>query len=435
MMDRPYWNKEFETMPLEDMKTLQFKKFKNILSYAYDKNEFYRNKFRKAGVSPDDIRSFADITKVPVMTKGELREAYPFGLIVAPQDQWYELHSSSGTTGKPVVNVYTKHDIENWGEIMARNLWAGGLRPGDRIQNAYGLGLFTGGFGFAYGAQKIGALMIPTSSGNTRRQIRLALDFGATAIAATPSYGLYLAEKAQAMGHDTRNDFKLKAGFFGAEAWSEEIRDRLEDVWGENFQARESYGLTEVGGPGTSFDCEHKTGLHINADHFLVECVDKDMQPVAPGEKGELVITTLDKEGFPAIRFRTKDLSYLMEDKCECGRTLYRHARIMGRSDDMMKVKGVIVFPKQIEEAVLGVAGTSENYLIEKHKDGLMTVLKIKVEPTPQRHAQGNPQALAKEVSEEIHNIVGLKLPVSIVEPGALPRSEGKAKRVVDLTK
>lgn len=435
MVDKPFWDTKIETMPFDEMKALQFKKFRNIFEYAYYNNEFYRRKFEKAGVAPGNITTFNDIAKVPVITKGELREAYPFGLIVPPRDRWVELHSSSGTTGKPVVNVYTAKDIEGWGEVMARTLWAGGLRPGDRLQNAYGLGLFTGGFGFVYGAQKVGALMMPTSSGNTKRQIRLALDFGSTALAATPSYGLYLAEKAAKMGHDTRKDFKFKVGFFGAEAWSEEIRDRLEDVWGVGFQAREAYGLTEVGGPGTSYDCQYKNGLHINADHFLVECVDKDMMPVAPGETGELVITTLQSEGFPAIRFRTKDLSYLMEEKCECGRTLYRHARIMGRTDDMMKVKGVIVFPKQVEEAVLAVEGVSENYLIEKHKEGFMTNLKIKVEPTSARFASGKLDTLAKEVSEEIMNIVGLKLPVEIVPPGALPRSEGKAKRVVDLTK
>ena len=435
MPKKAFWNTTIETMPLDEMRALQFKKFRKMFAYTYDNNEFYRRKFEKAGVAPADIKSFDDIAKVPVMTKGELREVYPFGLIIAPRDKWVELHSSSGTTGKPVVNVYTAHDLAVWQEVMARNLWAGGLRPGDRLQNAYGLGLFTGGFGFAHGALKIGALMIPTSSGNTKRQIRLALDFEATALAATPSYGLYLAEKAAEMGYDTRKDFSFKAGFFGAEAWSEEIRDRLEDVWGEGFQARESYGLTEVGGPGTSYDCQYKNGLHINSDHFLVECVDKDMMPVAPGEKGELVITTLDREGFPAIRFRTKDLSYLIEEKCQCGRTLCRHARIMGRTDDMMKVKGVIVFPKQIEEAILAVDGVSENYLIEKHKDGLITSLKIKVEPTPARFASGDHRTLARAVVEEITNIVGLKLPVEIVAPGTIPRSEGKAKRVVDLTK
>ncbi|HID71843.1 MAG TPA: phenylacetate--CoA ligase family protein [Thermoplasmata archaeon] len=434
MVEKEFWNKKMETMPLEEMRTLQFKKFREIFKYAYHNNQFYRRKFEKAGVKPDQIKSFKDISKIPVLTKEELREAYPFGLIIPPPDKWVELHSSSGTTGKPVVNVYTKKDIEVWKEDMARNLWAGGLRPGDRLQNAYGLGLFTGGFGFAYGAQKIGALMIPTSSGNTKRQIRLALDFGSTALAATPSYGLYLAEKASEMGYDTRKDFKFKVGFFGAEAWSEEMRERLEYVWGDGFQARESYGLTEVGGPGTSFDCQYKNGLHINADHFLVECVDKDMNPVAPGEKGELVITTLEREGFPAIRFRTKDISYLMEEKCECGRTLYRHARIMGRTDDMMKVKGVIVFPKQIEEAVLAVDGVSENYLIEKYKSGVMTSLRVKVEPTQARFEKGKLEALAKEIQEEIMNIVGLRLEVQIVEPGSLPRSEGKAKRVVDLT-
>ncbi len=434
MRYRKYWNPKIETMPLDELKRLQLKRLRAIVRYAYNNNRFYRRKFDDAEVRPSNIRTLEDISRFPMLSKEELREAYPFGLIVAPRRDWVELHSSSGTTGKPVVNIYTKRDLNNWGEDMARGLWAGGVRPTDIVQNAYGLGLFTGGFGFAYGANKIGAMHLPTSSGNTRRQINLARDFGSTVMTATPSYGLYLAETARKMGFDPSKDFRFKAGFFGAEAWSEEIRDRLEEEWGDGFQAREAYGLTEIGGPGLSFDCPHKEGLHINADHFLVEVVDKNLEPVAPGEKGELVITTLTHEGFPAIRFRTKDLSYIMEEKCGCGRTLPRHARIMGRVDDMMKIKGVITFPRQIEEGILSVKGASENYQIIKYKRGAFTDLKVKVEPDPTYKKKIKPEKLAKDIQESIQSIVGLRLDIEIVPVGSLPRSEGKAKRVIDLT-
>jgi phenylacetate-CoA ligase len=423
-----------ETASLDDLKAIQLKRLKWVVGHAYDNNEAYHKRFRDAGVGPDDIRCLDDVTKLPVLAKEDLRHAYPFGLICTPKDTWIELHSSSGTTGKPVTNVYTENDLQAWGEVMARGLYAGGLRPGDRMQIAYGFGLFTGGFGFYHGARKLGAFTVPTSSGNTKRQIRLMADFGAHALAATPSYGLYLAEAAQEMGMSP-DDFELKVGFFGAEAWSEEIRNKIEEAWGPGFRAAEAFGLTEVGGPGTSFDCEERTGLHINMDHFLVECVDEDMNPVGEGEEGELIITTLTHEGFPAIRFRTKDLSMIFEDKCACGRTLVRHSRILGRRDDMMKIKGVIVFPRQIEEAILGVDGASGNYQLIKFQAGPFVDLSVNVEPTPERWGSGDHGSLAGLIAEEINNIVGLNLKVDIVEPGTIPRSEGKAKRVIDMTK
>lgn len=434
MRYRNFWNQKVETMPLEELKKLQLKRLKAIVRYSYNNNRYYKRKFDDAEVRPGSIRTLDDLSKFPMLSKEELRLAYPFGLIVAPRKDWIELHSSSGTTGKPVVNIYTRKDLNDWGEVMARGLWAGGVRPTDIVQNAYGLGLFTGGFGFAYGTNRIGALHLPTGSGNTRRQISLARDFGSTAICATPSYGLYLAETARKMGFNPQKDFKIRVGFFGAEAWSEEIRNKLEEEWGDNFRAREAYGLTEIGGPGLSFDCPHRTGLHINADQFLVETVDSNLEPVAPGEKGELVITTLTREGFPAIRFRTKDLSYVMEEPCECGRTLPRHARLMGRVDDMMKIKGVICYPKQIEEGILAVPGTSEHYQIHKVSDGAFTDLVVKVEPV-KKLTQKQQASLAKHIRESIHGIIGLNLQIEIVEMETIPRSEGKAQRVVDHTK
>jgi len=432
-MQDDVWS-SMETARLDELRAIQLKRLRGVVRHAYENNETYHRRFREAGIAPDDIRSLDDVIRIPVLSKEDLRDAYPFGLICTPPNTWIELHSSSGTTGKPVVNVYTEDDLRNWAEVMARGLYAGGLRAGDRMQIAYGFGLFTGGFGFYHGARKLGALTVPTSSGNTRRQIRLLRDFGAQALAATPSYGLYLAEVAEEMGIEP-DGLGLKVGFFGAEAWSEEIRSKLEDRWGPGFRAAEAYGLTEVGGPGTSFDCEERCGLHINMDHFLVECVDEEMQPVAEGEEGELVITTLTHEGFPAIRFRTKDLSRLHEDHCACGRTFVRHDRILGRRDDMMKIKGVIVFPRQIEEAIMGVEGVSENYQMIKFQSGPFVDLSVQVEPTPDRWGAGDHESLAAAVSAEILNLVGLKLEVDVVEPGSIPRSVGKAKRVIDRTK
>ncbi len=432
MTDR-YWS-SMEALGLDELHALQLKRLRWVTKHAYDNNEAYRARFKAAGFHPDDIKGLPDVVRIPVLSKEDLRDTYPYGLTCTPPDTWIELHSSSGTTGKPVTNVYTEGDLRNWAEVMARGMYAGGLRPGEKIQIAYGFGLFTGGFGFYHGARRLGAMTIPTSSGNTKRQIRLLADFGAHAIGATPSYGLHLAEVAEEMGME-RDDFQLKVGFFGAEAWSDEMRAKLEERWGPGFRAAEAFGLTEVGGPGTSFDCEARTGLHVNMDHFLVECVDGEMQPVGEGEEGELVITTLTHEGFPAIRFRTKDLAMMDGERCACGRTFVRHSRILGRRDDMMKVKGVIVFPRQIEEAIMGVDGSSENYQIVKFDAGPFLDLRVQVEPTPAAWRAGAQERLSAAISAEILSLVGLRVDVEIMEPGSLPRSEGKAQRVIDQTK
>ncbi len=426
----PYWDKKHETMPLHDLKELQLKRLKNVVRTVYEKNEFYHKKLKDAGVSPDDIKTLDDLNKIPFLTKDDLRQYYPFGLLCTSLDEVAEVHASSGTTGKPVVGAYTKNDLDVWGEVMARSLYANGLRKGDIMQNAYGYGLFTGAHGFEKGAQKIGAMVVPISSGNTKRQITIMKDFGTTAIASTPSYALYMAEVAEEMGFSPADDFKLRLGLFGAEAWSDEMRKAIEKTWG--ITAYEHYGLTEIIGPGVVSECEEKH-LHINADHFLPEIIDpKTGERLEPGEEGELVFTTLTKEAFPVLRFRTKDIAVYSEEACECGRTLPIQSRIKGRSDDMMKVKGVIVFPSQVEEAMMKVEGISGNYVLVKEKKGVMTSLKVRVEPLEERYRRGELKKLAGEVEEEIYAMLNIHVPVEIVEPNSLPRSVGKAKRVVE---
>ncbi|RLF46869.1 MAG: phenylacetate--CoA ligase, partial [Thermoplasmata archaeon] len=421
----PYWDKKHETMPLQDLKELQLKRLKNVVRTVYEKNEFYHKKLKDAGVKPDDIKTLDDITKIPFLTKDDLRQYYPFGLLCVPLDEVVEVHASSGTTGKPVVGAYTKNDLEVWGEVMARSLYANGLRRGDVMQNAYGYGLFTGAHGFEKGAQKIGAMVVPISSGNTKRQITIMKDFGTTALASTPSYSLYMAEVAEEMGFSPADDFKLRLGLFGAEAWSDEMRKAIEKRWG--ITAYEHYGLTEIIGPGVVSECEEKH-LHINADHFLPEVIDpKTGEQLEPGEEGELVFTTLTKEAFPVLRFRTKDIAVYTEEECECGRTLPIQSRIKGRSDDMMKVKGVIVFPSQVEEAMMKVEGISGNYVLVKERKGAMTSLKVRVEPTEERYSQGSLGKLAEAAEEEIYAMLNIHVPVEIVEPNSLPRSVGKA--------
>ncbi|MEF8878875.1 MAG: phenylacetate--CoA ligase [Candidatus Thermoplasmatota archaeon] len=429
-MTRKYWDKKSETIPQAELKKLQLKRLKKLVKYVYKNNKFYKKKLKNADVKPGDIKKLKDIEKIPFLTKQELREYYPFGLLCTEMDDVVEIHASSGTTGKPVVGPYTRNDENLWGEVMARSLWANGLRPNDIMQNAYGYSLFTGAHGFEKGAQKIGAAVITMSSGNTRRQIDVMKDFGTTAIACTPSYSLYMAEVAEEKGFDPREDFDVKLGLFGAEAWSEEMRDSIEERWG--IDAHEHYGLTEIIGPGVVSECKHKK-LHVNADHFLTEVIDPDTgETLEPGEEGELVFTTLTKEGFPAIRFRTRDLASLTEGKCECGRTLPIQSRIKGRSDDMMKVKGVIVFPSQIEAALMKVDGVSEHYHIVKTKKGEMTTLSVEVEPTEERWREGHVDDIAEKAEEEIYSILNLHVPVKVIEPKTIPRSTGKAKRVIE---
>jgi len=424
------WNAKAETMKPDDLKSLQTRLFKQLIKRVYDSNKYYKQKLQDAGVTPHSISTLKDIEKIPFLTKQDLREYYPFGLVCTELDDIVEVHASSGTTGKPVVGPYTHYDNELWAEVMARALYANGVRKHDRLQNSYGYGLFTGAHGFEKGAQKIGAMVITISSGNTKRQIDVMKDFGSTVLACTPSYSLYMAEVAEEHGFDPLNDFQLKIGTFGAEAWSEEMRTNVEKRWG--ITAHEHYGLTEIIGPGVVSECSEKH-LHINADHFYPEIIDpKTGETLEPGEEGELVFTTLTKEAFPAIRFRTKDLASIIEDTCSCGRTLPIQSRIKGRSDDMMKVKGVIVFPSQIEAALMKVHGVSDNYQIIKTKEGDITSLSVEIEPTDDRWKQGNLTALEDQAAEEIYGILNLHVPVKAIEPKSIPRSTGKAKRVIE---
>ncbi len=430
-MERRFWDETTETLPQKELKDLQLERLKKLVCYVYEKNSGYKKRFKSAGVKPSDIKRLEDLEKLPFLTKDDLRRYYPYDLVCVPMSEVLYIHASSGTTGKPVVATYTKADLENWADLMARSLWAGGLRKDDVLHNAYGYGLFTGAHGHELGANRIGATVIPMGAGNTRRQLAIMQDFGATALAATPSYTLYLAEVAKELGLDPKKDFLIKFGFLGAEAWSGELKNKIEETWG--MRACEQYGLTEAIGPGVSFDCGLGDGLHISADHFLTEVVDPQTgEPLPPGKRGELVFTTLMKEAFPVIRFRTKDLAILTEEKCECGRTLPRHSRILGRADDMIKVKGVILFPRQIEEAIMRVEGTSENYQIVKEQKVPLSTLRVLVEPTPERFGAGRHEELAELISQEIFAMLSVHVDVEVVPPGSIPRSEGKAKRVTE---
>ena len=427
---KEFWNQDRETMPRGDLEHLQLKQLKNLIKWVYNNNRFYKERLSTAHVHPGTIKSLKDIQKIPLLNKNDLRQYYPFGLVCVPMENIVAMHASSGTTGKPVVAPYTHSDMGIWAEAMARSLWANGLRNTDIMQNSYGYGLFTGARGHELGAQAIGALTIPISSGNTKRQLMMMKDLQATALAATPSYTLYMAETAEQEGYSPE-DFHIKLGFLGAEAWSEEMRSKIEEKWG--MRACEQYGLTEIIGPGVSLECVHRTGLHVNADHFYTEIIDPVTEEVlGDGEQGELVFTTLTKQAFPVLRFRTGDIASYTTEKCPCGRTFPRHSRILGRADDRMKIKGVLAFPSQIEEAIMSANGASENYVIVKKKRGTMMDYKVVVEPTPHFHATGNHAALQKKIIDEIHTILNIKILVEVVPPGSLPRSEGKAKRVVE---
>jgi len=429
-MAEKFWDSKIESMSSSQLKALQLKRLKTLVHRVYAKNKFYKKKFDDAQVSPDQIKTLQDIKKIPFLTKQDLRDYYPFGLVCTPLDEIIEVHASSGTTGKPVVGPYTRNDVDLWGEVMARALWANGLRNTDVLQNSYGYGLFTGAHGFEKGAQKIGAMVITISSGNTERQIDVMKDFGSTALACTPSYSLHIAEVAEEKGFIPAKDFTLRLGAFGAEAWSEEMRRTIEKRWG--ITAHEHYGLTELIGPGVVSECSYKK-LHINADHFYPEVIDPITgETLGEGEEGELVFTTLTKEAFPALRFRTRDLASVSEMVCECGRTLPIQSRIKGRSDDMMKVKGVIVFPSQIEAALMQVPGVSDNYQIVKTKQGDLYSLSVEVEPSEERYHEGHLDSFEKKAEGEIYRILNLHVPVQAIPPKTIPRSTGKAKRVIE---
>ena len=429
------WNPEAECMSQEEKQELQLRRLQNTVKRAYENVSYYNRRLKEAGVFPEDIETLDDIEKLPFTTKNDLREAYPFGMFAVPDEDIVEVHTSSGTTGKPVVSGYTSSDLEIWSEVMARALTMGMATRKDRIQNCYGYGLFTGGLGVHYGAQKIGATVIPISAGNTKRQIEIMQDFGTTVITCTPSYALYLAEVLEREGVDI-SELNLKSGIFGAEMWTEEMRETIEARLG--LTALNIYGLTEIIGPGVAMECTEKNGLHIAEDHFYPEIIDPKTGEKLPNEtKGELVLTTLTREGMPVLRFRTKDITALRDGECGCGRTLVRMDRITGRSDDMLKIRGVIVFPSQIERALLKIKGLEPHYQIVVTRPEFLDELEVQVEASPELFSDEvkHVEKAKRMIEKHIHSEIGLRVNVTLVEPGSLPRSEGKAIRVIDKRK
>ncbi len=426
------WNKEAECMSADETEELQLQRLQAVVKRAYENVPYYNKRFNDLKIEPEDIETLEDIEKLPFTSKTDLRDSYPFGMFAVPTDEIVEVHTTSGTTGKPTVSGYTEFDIDLWGEVMARALTMTGVRKKDRIQNSYGYGLFTGGMGVHYGGHKIGATVIPISAGNTMRQIEIMQDFDTTVLTCTPSYGLYLAEVAENEGIDTEK-LKLKAGCFGAEMWTEEMREKLEKRL--NISAQNIYGLTEIIGPGVAMECPVKTGLHIFEDHFYPEIIDpQTMKQLPNGETGELVLTTLTREGMPVIRFRTRDITALNKGICECGRTQVKMDRITGRSDDMLKVRGVIVFPSQIEKALLKIEGLEPQYQIIVTRPHHLDELEVQVETSPALFSDEvkHVEEIKRNIESKIHNEIGLRVNISLVEPKSLPRSEGKAVRVID---
>ena len=428
-----FWDEKAECMERDEINEVQLKKLQNIVKYAFDNVPYYHKKYTECEVFPEDIETLEDIKKLPFTTKTDLRESYPFGMFAVDKKEVIEIHSSSGTTGKPVVGGYTRKDIDYWSELMARGLTEWGItEKDDIIQVAYGYGLFTGGFGVHYGAQKIGATVVPISTGQTRRQVELMNDFDTTLLVVTPSYGLYIGEVAKEEGFDPR-DFGLKAIAFGSEMWTEEMRKRLEDTFG--VPAYNIYGLTEMMGPGIGVECKEQNGLHIAEDFYYPEIIDSSTgKNLAEGEKGELVLTNLQREAMPIIRFRTKDITALHYDKCDCGRTFCRMERITGRTDDMIKVKGVAVFPSQIEKALLKVSEVEPHYQVIVTRPGSLDEIEVKVETSPDLFSDDVTEMLGiqRKIGEYIKNEIGIKVKVTLVEPKSIPRSEAKAVRVID---
>ena len=436
MVDDKYWNEKIEIMPVKALKEYQLKKLREQVKHCYENSAFYKKKFDSIGLKPENIRSLDDLQKIPFTVKADLKDNYPYGMVATESDEIVEIHASSGTTGNPIVSAYTKNDIEVWQELMARSMYTAGARKQDVIHIAYGYGLFTGGFGFHYGAQKVGAAIIPASGGMTQRQIKLMKDLGATILACTPSFAVYLAETMAQEGIDPRKELKLKTGMFGAEPWSNKIRERIEKDLG--IEAFDFYGLTELCGPGVSVECHEHNGLHIWEDHFIVETIDPDTGEVLPaGEEGEVVLTALTKTGLPMLRYRTRDLSKVETEKCKCGRTHARMMRVHGRSDDMLIVRGVNVFPSQIEYAVMCFSELASQYLIVLDRPSALDTFLVKVELSDQaaKDPQLDKNVLKSSIQQRIRIVTGLSADVEIVKPGELPRTEGKAKRVLDLRK
>lgn len=427
------FNMEYETMPREALEAIQLRRLQTTVERVYANVPYYRDKFKAADVTPADIKSLSDLVRLPFTSKQDLRDNYPYGMFATPMDHVVRIHSSSGTTGQATVVGYTARDIQNWAELMARSLMAGGATRNDIIHNAYGYGLFTGGLGVHYGAERLGASVIPVSGGNTKRQIIIMKDFGPTIITATPSYSLHLAEVAEEMGVSFK-DLKFKFGIFGAEPWSETMREEMERKL--DLVAVDIYGLSEIMGPGVAIEChEAKKGLHVFEDHFIAEIIDPDtMAPLPYGETGELVFTTITKEAFPMVRYRTRDITSLNPEPCVCGRTHLRMNRVTGRSDDMLIIRGVNVFPSQIETVLMQSDSVTPHYQLVVDRDGSLDILTVQVEVGEGMFSDEvkQLQATEKRIAKNIKELLGVSASVKLVEPKAIARSEGKAIRVID---
>ena len=433
-MEKRYFQKEIETMPVEEIKKLQSEKLVKQVRHVYENVEYYRNLMDEKGVTPDDIKGIEDLHKLPFLTKADLRDAYPYGLLAKPLEDCVRIQSTSGTTGRRVVAFYTQHDIDLWEDCCARAIVAAGGTKEDVCQVAYGYGLFTGGAGLHGGSHKVGCLTLPMSSGNTDRQIQFMTDLNATILCCTPSYAAYVGESLKEQGY-TPDTIPLKAGIFGAEPWTNEMRKNIEETLG--IKAYDIYGLTETSGPGVSFECEEQTGMHINEDHFLAEIIDPETGEVLPeGSKGELVFTALDKEAFPLLRYRTRDICVLSRKPCSCGRTHIKMTKPMGRSDDMMIIRGVNVFPSQIE-AVLLKEGYQPNYQIVVDRKNNTDTFDVLVEMNPDQFTDtvSGVTAFEKKLAEAMKTMLGINPAVHLVPPKSITRSEGKAVRIIDKRK
>ncbi len=426
-----YWQPKYETMGHDELKELQLTRLKKTVAATYNNVPFYARRFKEAGIRPEDIRSLKDLRNLPFTYKTDLRDNYPFGLFAVPKSEVVRIHASSGTSGKPTVVGYTKNDLETWSDLLARNLTMVGLGKDDVFQNAVNYGLFTGGLGFHYGVEKIGAMIVPSGTGSTTRQLEMMMDFGVTALHCTPSYALYLAETAMEM--DIVDKLSLRVGCFGAEPWSSNTRKQLETTL--NIKAYDSYGLSEIMGPGVAFECEEQNGLHLWSDHFFVEVLDENGEQVSEGEKGELVLTSLTKEAFPIIRYRTGDITRLLESECACGRTTVRISRLLGRADDMLIVRGINVFPSQIEDVIVKIPEITEHFqvILDRNKK-MLDEITVKVEITENAFTGelSDLAELQKHVEDELQSVLNIRTNVELAEKGSIPRTEGKSKKVID---
>ena len=430
-----YWNENMECATKDEMKALQSFRLSQTVRKVYNNVPYYRERMEKAGVTPDDIHSVEDLKKLPFTMKQDLRDTYPYGLFAVPMEDVVRVHASSGTTGKQIVVGYTQHDLDVWSECCARALTAAGATNKDFMHVSYGYGLFTGGLGLHGGAEKVGMTVIPVSTGNTNRQINIIKDFGSTYICCTPSYALYLAETMEEMGI-TKDDIKLKAGLFGAEPWTEEMRHEIEEKLG--LKALDIYGLTETSGPGVSFECSEQTGMHINEDHFIAEIIDPDTGEVLPeGTQGEIVFTCISKEAFPLLRYRTRDIGILKREKCSCGRTLIKMMKPAGRSDDMLIIRGVNVFPSQVESVLLQLGNTAPYYQLIVDRVNNTDTLEIQVEISPEMFSDTvkSLEDQEKIIKSAVESTLGIAAKIRLVEPKTIQRTEGKAIRVIDKRK